>query len=164
METLFERTGGQPASIISVELASWQAPVPFSEVLYALAVLHNRLLALRKYKGDVKKGQLLHPAAYLAADERLAVRSYPSDGRPLELLAYPAVARTLAAFLHEVAAAAPAEVSYTALITLFKNELELLAKRHYREEQVRRLLKLDVLGAALGGARVTLDESPGGEQ
>jgi hypothetical protein len=156
METLFDSRDGCPAAVVEISLESWRHPVAFAEFLYALAVLHNRLLSLRKYKAAITRGQLLHPAAYLADDERLAVAALPADGRPLEVLAYPAVARTLAAFLTEVAAAAPAEVPYKTLILLFKDELEILAKKRMKEEAIRRLLKLDALAPALAGARVAL--------
>ncbi len=162
METLFGATGRYPASVIKLELASWEAPVEFAELLQALAVVHNRILVLRKCKGVVKKGQLLHPALYLPADELLIIKSFPADGRPFEFYAYPTIARTVASFLREVSAAAPADVPFKTLITLFKNELEILKKRRYREDQIRRLLKLDVLKEGLTGARVSLDESAEG--
>ncbi len=159
-ETLFEKTGRYPASVIRVELGAWRAPVFFGELLYALAVLHNRLLSLRKYKEAATRGQILHPASYLAADEQLTVKNYPADGAPLECYAYPAVARTLAAFLAELAAAPPGEeVPFRTLIALFKNEIEVLKKRRYHEDDIRRLLKIDALAAALAGARVSLEES-----
>lgn len=160
METLFGAKGRYPASVIKLELASWQAPVDFAELLQALAVVHNRILVLRKCKGVVKKGHLLHPALYLPADELLIVKSFPADGQPFEFYAYPTIARTVATFLQEVAAAAPGDVPYKTLITLFKDELEILAKRRYREDQIRRLLKLDVLKEGLTNASVSLEESP----
>lgn len=159
METLFGAEGRSPASVIKLELASWQAPAEFAELLQALAVVHNRLLVLRKCKGETKKGQLLHPALYLPADELLLVKEFPADGRPFEFYAYPAIARTLATFLEQLAAAAPAALPFKTLITLFRDELELLTRRRYREDQIRRLFKLDVLQTALAGARVALEES-----
>jgi hypothetical protein len=160
MDTLFGAEGRHPASVIKLELASWQAPEEFAELLQALAVVHNRLLVLRKCRSDIKKGHLLHPSLYLAADELLLIKNFPADGRPFEFYAYPAIARTIASFLAEVAAAAPGPVAFKTLIGLFHDELELLTKRRYAEEQIRRLLKLDVLGPALRGARVELEESP----
>ncbi len=160
METLFGAKGRYPASVIKLELKSWQAPLDFAEFLQALAVVHNRILVLRKCRGVVKKGQLLHPALYLPADELLIIKNFPADGRPFEFYAYPTIARTVASFLKEVAAAAPGDVPYKTLISLFKDELETLTKRRYREDQIRRLLKLDALKEALGGARVSLEESP----
>jgi len=162
VETLFGAKGRCPASVIKLELASWRAPVDFAELLQALAVVHNRILVLRKCKGVVKKGQLLHPAPYLPPDELLIVKSFPADGRPFEFYAYPTIARTVATFLREVAAAAPADVPFKTLITLFKDELEILAKRRYREDQIRRLLKLDVLKERLTNARVSLEEAEEG--
>lgn len=159
METLFGAKGRYPASVIKLELKSWQAPLDFAEFLQALAVVHNRILVLRKCRGVVKKGQLLHPALYLPADELLIIKNFPADGQPFEFYAYPTIARTVASFLNEVAAAAPGDVPYKTLISLFKDELETLTKRRYREDQIRRLLKLDALKEALGGARVSLEES-----
>jgi hypothetical protein len=159
VETLFGATGRYPASVIKLELASWEAPVEFAELLQALAVVHNRILVLRKCKGVVKKGQLLHPALYLPADELLIIKSFPADGRPFEFYAYPTIARTVASFLQEVAAAAPADIPFKTLISLFKDELEILKKRRYREDQIRRLLKLDVLREGLNGARVSWEEA-----
>jgi hypothetical protein len=158
VETLFGAEGRYPASVIKLELASWDAPIEFAELLQALAVLHNRVLVLRKCKGVVKKGQLLHPALYLPADELLIIKSFPADGRPFEFYAYPTIARTVATFLAEVAASSPANVPFKTLISLFKDELEILKKRRYREDQIRRLLKLDVLREGLKGARVSLEE------
>jgi hypothetical protein len=159
VETLFGAKGRYPASVIKLELKSWQAPLDFAEFLQALAVVHNRILVLRKCRGVVKKGQLLHPALYLPADELLIIKNFPADGQPFEFYAYPTIARTVASFLNEVAAAAPGDVPYKTLISLFKDELETLTKRRYREDQIRRLLKLDALKEALGGARVSLEES-----
>lgn len=156
---MFGAKGRYPASVIKLELASWQTPVDFAELLMALAVVHNRILVLRKCKGVVKKGHLLHPALYLPADELLIIKNFPGEGRPLEFYAYPTIARTVASFLQEVAAAAPADVPYKTLITLFKDELEVLKKRRYREDQIRRLLKLDVLKEGLTGARVSREEA-----
>jgi hypothetical protein len=144
---------------VKLEMASWRTPEDFAELLKALAVLHNRLLILRKCKADTKKGQLLHPALYLPADELLVIKDFPADGRPFEFYAYPAIARTMAAFLKEVAAAAPGNVPFKTLIALFRDELELLTKRRYGEDRIRRLLKLDVLREGLVGARVSLEES-----
>jgi hypothetical protein len=148
VETLFGAEGRYPASTVKLELASWRTPEDFAELLKALAVLHNRILILRKCKTDTRTGQLLHPALYL-----------PADGRPFEFYAYPAIARTVTTFLQEVAAAAPADVPFKTLISLFKDELELLTKRRYSEDRIRRLLKLDVLREGLVGARVSLEES-----
>jgi len=162
LETLFESARGRPTAVIKIELADWRTPVAFAELTAALAVLHNRLLSLRKFKDAIRKGQLLHPAAYLAADEVWTVKNFPDDGRPYECYAYPAVARTLAAFLGEVAAAAPGAVPLRSLIAHFKDELEILKKRRYDEAHIRRLLKLDVLGPALVGARVRVEEMEAG--
>jgi hypothetical protein len=159
VETLFGAEGRYPASTVRLELASWQTPEDFAELLKALAVVHNRILILRKCKADTKKGQLLHPALYLPADELLVIKNFPADGRPFEFYAYPAIARTLASFLQEVAAAAPRGVPFKTLISLFRDELELLTKRRYAEDRIRRLLKLDVLQEGLVGARVSLEES-----
>jgi len=159
VETLFEAEGRYPASTVKLELASWRAPEDFAELIKALAVLHNRILILRKCKADTRKGQLLHPALYLPADELLEIKNFPADGQPFEFFAYPAIARTVASFLGEVAAAAPSDVPFKTLISLFKDELEFLTKRRYSEDRIRRLLKLDVLKESLVGARVSLEES-----
>jgi len=155
----------RPTSVIRLEFPAelWREPVPFGNVLANVAVLHNRVLALRRFKEGITPGQLLHPATYLAPDERLTVKSFPAADRPCELYAFPAVARTVAELLREVAAATPAPVRFRVLISLFKNELELLARRRYREDDVRRLFKLAEIGAAFAGVRVALDESAGRE-
>ena len=162
-ESLFDQRDHHPTSVIALRLApdAWREPARFAELLTAFALLHNRVLVLRRYKEHIRKGQLLHPALYLADDEKLAVKSFPADGQPCELYAYPAVARTVAELVAEVARAAPAEVPFRTLISLFKDELEILTRRHYREEEARRLFKLNVLGESLAGATVSLAESLG---
>lgn len=166
MESLFSHGEHHPTSIISLELAAatWREPARFAEILTALAILHNRILTLRRYKEAVKKGQFLHPAGYLAGDEKLGIKAYPGDDHPCELYAFPAVARTLADFINEIAAAAPGPIPYRTLITLFKDELEILTRRHYHEDETRRLFKLDVLGPALAGARASVAENAADEQ
>ena len=161
MESLFSHGEHHPTSVITLEFApsAWREPARFAETLTALAILHNRLLALRRYKEAIKPGQLLHPAGYLAGDEKLGMKAYPGEDRPCELYAFPAVARTLADLINEIAAAAPHSVPYRTLITLFKDELEILTRRHYHEDEARRIFKLDVLGPALAGARASLAEN-----
>jgi len=100
VETLFGAEGRYPASTVKLELASWRTPEDFAELLMALAVLHNRILILRKCKTDTRKGQLLHPALYLPADELLVIKNFPADGQPFEFYAYPAIARTVARLEH----------------------------------------------------------------
>jgi hypothetical protein len=159
-ESLFG-AGDHPQSVIRVELDGWRAPGRFAETLAALALLHNRILTLRRYKDAIRKGQLLHPASYLAEDEQLVVKSFPGAGKPLELFAYPAVARTFAEAVNAAAAAAPGDVPLPTLIVLLKDELETLGRRHYREDEIRRLLKLDALRDGLAGARAAWSAEEG---
>lgn len=144
---------------MKIKLANWRDAQSFAAAAAAVAILHNRLLALKKFKDGITKGQILHPGPYLAAEERWAVRRYPDDGAGYEGAAHPAVAKTLTAFLKEIVAAAPNQVPFRSLITLFKDEIEILKKRHYNEDEIRRLLKLDVLTLALVGATVQLEDS-----
>ena len=166
MEALPFAGGDHPTSVIRLEFPAelWREPVHFGDVLASVAVLHNRVLALRRFKEGITPGQLLHPVTYLAPDERLTVKSFLAEGQPCELYAFPAVARTVAELLREVAAATPGPVPFRVLISLFKNELELLTRRRYREDDVRRLFKLAEIGAAFARVRVALDESGGGEK
>lgn len=160
MQTLFDQGEDTPTGVVALHLTSWREPSRFAEILQSLAVLHNRILVLKKYRDAVTKNQLLHPATALPPEDMLEVRQFPQDGRPLEFYAYPAIARTLCSLLGEVAAAAPREVPFPSLIVLFKDELELLLRRRFREDDIRRLLKLDELREYLVGATVSYRVGP----
>ena len=157
MDSLFS-PDDHPQSVIRLKLGSWRAAAHFAETLAALTLLHNRILTLRRYKDGIRKGQLLHPALYLPAEEQLAVKNFPDDDKPFSFYVYPVVARTFAELLNAAAAAAPGDVPLPRLIVLLKNELETLGRRHYHEDEIRRLLKLDVLREALAGAQAEIED------